>query len=290
MDLDSLKCFSAAADTLNFRAASRRVALSPGAFSERIRRLEEELGARLFDRTTRRAQLTDAGRRLLPHARQLLRDADRCREIAQDTDAIVPYDVTIGTRFELGISWLSPSLAELSELAPERTIHLYMGDSPDLMARMQRGEIDACVTSTRLTSGTVRYATLHNEDYAFVGTDQEVSGPEDVEDLTLIDVSADLPLFRYLLDALPNGSPWPFDTQLYMGGIAAIRYQILAGMGVGVLPRYFIRDDLKAGRLRELMPGQELREDAFRLVWRTPHPFEPELVTLAEQLRDIPLK
>ncbi|MEZ4320266.1 MAG: LysR family transcriptional regulator [Myxococcota bacterium] len=289
MDFDSLKCFAAAADTLNFRAASRRVALSPGAFSERIRRLEEDLGARLFDRTTRRAQLTDAGRRLLPHARQLLRDAERCQEIAQDSAAIVPYAVTVGTRFELGISWLTPSLAQLAKQAPERTIHLYMGDSPDLMARMQRGEIDAAITSTRLTSGTVRYATLHNEDYAFVGTTQRVRGPNDVHDLTLIDVSPDLPLFRYLLDALPDASPWPFDKQLYMGGIAAIRYQILAGLGVGVLPRYFIREDLAAGRLTELMPDQALREDAFRLVWRVPHPFEPELVQLAEELRAIPL-
>lgn len=290
MDLDSLKCFSAAADTLNFRAASRRVGLSPGAFSERIRRLEEALGARLFDRTTRRAQLTDAGRRLLPHIRQLLRDADRCREIAQDTSAVVPYDLVIGTRFELGISWLTPSLSQLQQQTPERTIHLYMGDSPDLLARMQRGEVDAAITSTRLTSGSVRYATLHNEEYAFIGTTQRVHSSEDAQGLTLIDVSSDLPLFRYLLDSLPDGSPWPFKNQLYMGGIAGIRHRVLEGIGVAVLPRYFIRDDLKAGRMTELMPEQTLREDAFRLVWQVPHPFEPELIRLAEQLREVPLR
>lgn len=289
VDLDSLKCFSAAADTLNFRAAAKRVALSPGAFSERIRRLEEDLGSRLFDRTTRRAQLTDAGRRLLPHAHQLLRDADRCMEIAQDDGAIVPYELTIGTRFELGISWLTPSLTLLGASRPERTLHLYFGDSPELLARIKRGEIDAAVGSMRLTS-KVQYARLHTEDYVFIGTEQSVSGPADVGELTLIDIAPDLPLFRYLLDALPDANPWPFARQLYMGGIAAIRHRVIEGLGVAVLPRYFIREDLRKGRLVDLMPSQALREDAFRLVWRTNHPFEHELIALAEELRGIPLR
>lgn len=290
MDLESLRCFSAAAETLNFRAAARRVALSPGAFSERLRRLEEELDARLFERTTRRAQLTEAGRRLLPHARQLLRDAERCREIAQDSQAVVPYDLTIGSRFELGISWLVPSLTALEQRRPERTIHVSLGDTADLLERLKRGELDAAVTSSRLTSALVSYATLHMEDYAFVGTHQQVTGPEDVADLTLIDVGPDLPLFRYLLDALPDGSPWPFQRQLHMGGIAAIRHRVLEGLGVAVLPRYFIRDDLAEGRLVELMNHVRLREDAFRLVWRVRHPLEPELIALAEELRAIPLR
>lgn len=290
MDLDSLRCFSAAAETLNFRAAAKRVALSPGAFSERLRRLEEQLDSRLFERTTRRAQLTDAGRRLLPHARQILRDADRCREVVHDTDAIVPYDLTIGSRFELAVSWLVPSLTALGAARPERTIHLALGDASDLLARLQRGEIDAAITSSRLTSGQVAYAVLHDEQYAFVGTTQQIRSPEDAADHALVDVNADLPLFRYLLDALPDGSPWPFRRQFHMGGIAAIRLRVLEGVGVAVLPRYFIQDDLASGRLRELLPEVRLREDAFRLVWRTRHPLEPELVQLAAELRDVPLR
>lgn len=290
MDLDSLRCFTAAAETLNFRHASKRVALSPGAFSERLRRLEEELEVRLFERTTRRAQLTDAGRRLLPHAHQLIRDADRCGEIARDVGSVVPYELTLGTRFELGLSWLVPSLTELSRARPERTLHVTMGDATDLLGRATRGEIDAVITSSRLTSGQVSYATLHLEQYVFVGTDQEIRAPRDAEGLTLVDISSELPLFRYLLDALPEGGPWPFARQLHMGGIAAIRHRVLEGVGVAVLPRYFIQDDLTAGRLRALLPDVPLREDAFRLVWRARHPLEIELVQLADELRGIPLR
>lgn len=290
MDLDSLRCFVTAAETLNFRSAAKRVALSPGAFSDRLKRLEEDLDARLFERTTRRASLTAAGHRLLPHARKLLDDADRCRTLAQSHDERAPFELTIGTRFELGLSWLTPSLAQLEQSQPQRTVHLYMGDSPDLLQQVRNGTIDAAVTSSRIHQASLRYANLHPERYAFVGTFQTVRGPDDVRDLTLVDINSELPLFRYLLDALPDGRPWPFAKHQYLGGIAAIRLRLLQGRGIAVLPRYFIREDLKADRLRTFMADVPLREDAFRLVWRTNHPREADLLELSDDLRKIPLR
>lgn len=290
MDVDSIRCFTAAADTLNFRAASRQVGLSPGAFSDRIRRLEEELGIRLFERTTRRAHLTAAGLRLLPHATQLLRDLEACRGVAHDTHTSPPCTLAIGTRYELGISWLAPALTSLRATHPERRLDLTMGDAPELLARTASGELDATVTSSRLAGGALHYATLHPETYAFVGTGQQVAGPDDVARLTLLDVDPTLPLFRYLLDALPDGRPWPFASHSFLGGIAGIRVRLLEGDGVAVLPRYFIQPDLDAGRLTELMPDVSLHEDAFRLVWRAHHPLEHVLVELAEELRALPLQ
>ena len=70
LDLDSLRCFDAAATTLRFRAAAARVHLSAAAFSDRIRRLEESLDVSLLRRTTRKVALTDAGQRLLPLVRE----------------------------------------------------------------------------------------------------------------------------------------------------------------------------------------------------------------------------
>ena len=81
LDLESLRCFEAAAVRLSFRAAANQVGLSPAAFSERIRRLEDELGVSLFARTTRRVKLTPAGERLLPQARKALTETQRCSDM-----------------------------------------------------------------------------------------------------------------------------------------------------------------------------------------------------------------
>jgi DNA-binding transcriptional LysR family regulator len=108
--------------------------------------------------------------------------------------------------------------------------------------------------------------------------------------LTLLDVSADLPLFRYLIDALPEADPWPFAKVEHLGGIGNIRCRLLEGADrVAVLPGYFVEKDLAAGRLVRLLPRVRLRSDWFRLVFRTGHPATKELLGLAEELRQLPL-
>lgn len=292
MDLDSLRCFDAAATTLNFRAAARRMHLSPAAFSERIRRLEEDVGQRLLVRSTRRVELSDAGRRTLPLAREVIAGADRVRSAACATgDPAAPFELLVGTRYELGLSWLCPALGVLSRSRPERTLHLSNGDSPDLRARLDRGDLDAMIGSMRLTSPRLEYAALHSEQYVLVGRNARLRAARDAHALTLVDVSADLPLFRYFLDAAPVAAPWQFARVEYMGGIAAIRRRLLDGAGrVAVLPRYFIQRDLDAHRLTRILPRIRLRSDSFRLIWRTGHPRERELHALAEELRKIPLR
>ncbi|MFO0600985.1 MAG: LysR family transcriptional regulator [Myxococcaceae bacterium] len=291
MDLDSVRCFEAAATTLNFRAASRRVFLSPAAFSDRLRRLEAELDVRLFERTTRKVVLSEAGQRLLPMARELLEGEARLKAVGKAPSRAAPFELFIGTRYELGVSWLCPALEDLAAQRPERTLHLYNGDTPDLLQRLERGDVDAIVASMRLTSPNLTYAALHPEEYVFVSKRPTLRRREDASSHVLVDVSRDLPLFRYFLDALPNAEPWPFQRVEYLGGIGNIRRRLLDGGGrVAVLPHYFVERDLAAKKLVRLLPSVRLRGDSFRLVWRKDHPRGPEMLKLAEALRAHPLR
>src|SRR5690606_21366785 len=156
-DLESLRCFDAAATHLSFRIGAQAVALSPAAFGDRIKRLEQQLDTRLFARTTRRVALTPAGLRLLPQARRVLEEAARCTHVVHEQELAVPFALTVGTRFELGLSWLTPALPRLQAQRPERTVHLVFGDSPELLARVRNGVLDAAVTSARLTAGGLSY-------------------------------------------------------------------------------------------------------------------------------------
>jgi hypothetical protein len=102
MDLNSLRCFEAAATTLNFRAAAARVHLSPAAFSDRLRRLEEDLGTQVFGRTTRKVELTEAGHRILPLARELLSRAESLHMAALGSTIPTRYEL-VPARYELGL-------------------------------------------------------------------------------------------------------------------------------------------------------------------------------------------
>lgn len=293
-DIESLRCFEAAARHANFRRAARQVHLSPAAFGERIRRLEDQLGTPLFDRTTRKVALTIAGERVLAQARRTLEEAARCFDVARDPSAPRSIALTLGTRFELGLSWIAPSLNDLSKSRPERKIHLYFGDSVDLFERTKMGAIDAMVTSARLTQAGFEYAPLHEERYVFVGAAKKISKEPirratDARTHSLIDTHPDLPLFRYFLDAASPKAMWSFGSISYLGTIAAVRMRVLEGAGVAVLPRYFVEPDLESGRLVEVMPSVEPNRDFFRLFWRAEHPDAAELHALADELRRIPL-
>jgi DNA-binding transcriptional LysR family regulator len=106
----------------------------------------------------------------------------------------------------------------------------------------------------------------------------------------LLDTLADLPLFRYFLDAAPPDQVWGFRTKEYLGTIAAVRYRALEGAGVAVLPLYFVEDALAQGDLVPVVPEVEPHRDMFRFVLRAGHPLEAELLALAEELRAVPLR
>lgn len=293
-DLDSLRCFVAAADCLNFRTAAGRVALSPAAFSDRVRRLEGQVGVGLFERTTRRVSLTEAGLRLLPHARACLAEAGRCAAVARDTAAGVPCTLRIGTRYELGLSWLVPALAPLRAARPERTLHLAFGEGDDLLTRLNRGDVDAVVTSVRLVGAGLETAPLHPEDYVFVGAraymgQTPLRRAADAAGHVLLDTRPDLPLFRYLRDSRPAVEEWRFRDVELLGTIAAVRYRVLDGAGVAVLPSYFVADALSSQALDVLLPETRLPQDRFRLVWVSGHPQATALRSLATDLMKRPL-
>jgi len=294
--IDSLRCFTAAAKLLNFRAAARSVALTPAAFGQRIKQLEEHLGAPLFQRTTRSVRLTESGLALLPAAERCLLAAGDCvRAGAAGSRSLAPMDVTIGTRHELGLSWILPQLDGLTKLQPWLRLHLYFGSGADILMRVRSMEIECAVTSSRLTDPILDSLRLHREDYVFVGATalldkKPLDKAKHASAHTLLDTDVGLSLFRYFRDAPSGGDHLRFGSVVRLGTIEAIRVRALAQAGVAVLPEYLVRKDIAAGRLARILPGVALLTDWFRLVFRTDDPRRSVYEQIAAQMSEVPLK
>lgn len=294
--IDSLRCFTAAAKLLNFRAAARSVALTPAAFGQRIKQLEEQLGTALFQRTTRSVRLTESGLALLPAAeRCLLAAADCVRTGSAGSGSLAPMDIKIGTRHELGLSWILPQLDALTKTQPWLRLHLYFGSGADILMRVRSMEIECGVTSSRLTDPKLDSLRLHREDYVFVGArtllaKKPIEKARQAAEHTLLDVDVGMPLFRYFRDAPGGGDQLHFSRVIQLGTIDAIRQRALAQAGVAVLPEYLVRKDIAAGRLAQILPGVALLSDWFRLIFRTDDPRRSVYEQMAKQMSGVPLR
>ena len=293
--LESLRCFAAAARLLNFRAAARSVALTPAALGQRIRQLEEQFDVQLFHRTTRSVALTEAGLSLLPLAEQCLTSARECARAARGETGPPPMEIVVGTRQELGLSWLVPQLDRLGRLYPTIELHLYFGSGPDLLLRVRTMEIDCAVTSSRFTDPKLESVRLHREDYAFVGSAAllrrtPLSREEDAAHHTLLDASRELPLFRYWRDAPGGGDRLRFGRIVRLGSIEAIRQRVAASAGVAVLPKYLVERELAAGKFRKIFPRVTPLSDYFRLVFRVDDPRRSAYDKIAASLLEMPLE
>ncbi len=291
--LDNLRCFIAAARLLAFGRAAKSVALTPAAFGQRIKQLEEQVGVPLFARTTRKVSLTEAGLALLPHAERCLSVAEEGVRAARGEIGPAPLDLVLGTRHELGLSWILPQLDRLSTERPWLSIHLAFGAASDLHRHVRTLAIDCAVTSARIHEPQLDAVALHREDYVLVGGTsllraRPLTQPEHARSHVLLDIDGELPLYRYWRDA-PGGGALPFRKHVYLGTIAAIRHRVVEGAGVAVLPLYLVRPDLAARRLRRLLGKVTPLHDHFRLVFRADDPRRALLESLAASLSRTPL-
>ncbi len=287
----NLACFVAAAEHLNFARAARQIALTPSAFGQRIRQLEETLQAELFERTTRSVALTPRGRALLPVARETLRQLHACAE-AVHLDTEPPVHFTVGTRYELGLSWMVPSIVALEQERSTWRVESYFGSSAEIIAQLEAGVLDAVVTSAPIARAKWATELLHPETYTFVAApallaDAPFRSTTDASTHTLLDVDATLPLARYLLSSAPAMA---FASARSCGTHAAVHQLAAAGVGVAVLPTYAIEADLADGTLVPLLPHVALLSDTFRLIYRADAPLAPAFRAFAAWLREQPLR
>jgi DNA-binding transcriptional LysR family regulator len=147
MELRHLRYFVAVAETLSFTQAAADRAVAQSALSQQIARLEKDVGASLFTRSSRHVQLTEAGAVLLPWARRLLSDAEQARQDVQALSGLRRGSLRLGmTRAVAGGLDLAAVLAEFSADYPGIELSIGHDTNKALLAALLAGEFDLVFT------------------------------------------------------------------------------------------------------------------------------------------------
>ncbi|MGW7427691.1 LysR family transcriptional regulator [Streptomyces sp. NPDC054813] len=143
MDLQQMGYVLAVAETASFTRAAEQCHIVQSALSHQVARLEKELGARLFERTSRRVWLTPAGEAFLPAARQALEAAERARaEVAAATGEI-RGKLTVGSIPTVAAVDLPSVIRDYRRRYPQVRFSLRAGSSESLVEQVREGTLDA---------------------------------------------------------------------------------------------------------------------------------------------------
>ncbi|GAA3590854.1 LysR family transcriptional regulator [Nonomuraea rosea] len=212
LDLRLVRCFAVVAEHRHFGRAAVVLHLTQPSLSRQIRRLEQQLGARLLDRTPQGSRLTEAGEVFLPLAKTLLRSA--AQAAARTRAAAQPSRITIG--YTAGLI-ITPAVRELRHRHPDadvRTMHLAWNEPREALLDHR---VDAAVTRLPFPTDRLHVTILYDEPRVLlVPLDHRLAGKESI---TLDDI-ADEPLPRlrqsdpawsafWRLEPRPGGRPVP---------------------------------------------------------------------------------
>ena len=142
IELDGIKAFLTVAECESFSHAAHRLHLTQPAVSKRIALLENQMGVRLFDRIGRTVNLTEAGRSLLPRAREILRQVDDTQRAIANLSGNVAGQLSLATSHHIGL-WRLPSvLKAFSGLYPQVSLDLHFMDSEVAHEEIIKGNLE----------------------------------------------------------------------------------------------------------------------------------------------------
>ena len=150
MELRQLSHFLAVAEERHFTRAAARVHLTQSSLSSSVRALERELGSELFVRSTRKVELTEAGRALLPAARRTVAAAEDGRDAVAAVRGLVRGHLAIGAIQTLGQVNLPGLLARFHRRHPAVTVRVHHVGAPELVRHTADGEIDLAIVDLPL--------------------------------------------------------------------------------------------------------------------------------------------
>jgi DNA-binding transcriptional LysR family regulator len=128
-DFEGLAMFAKVAEERSFAAAARAMGVSVATVSRAVTRLEERLGGRLFNRTSRRLALTDYGQRLAERASRIYAEAQEAEDFARETSSKPRGLVKLSAPLSFGARWVAPILPAFFRQYPDVAIDLHFTDA-----------------------------------------------------------------------------------------------------------------------------------------------------------------
>ena len=287
-DFEALAIFAKVVELRSFAAAAGELALSKATVSKAVSRLEERLGARLFNRTSRRLALTDAGQRLSERATRLLADGEAAENEALSQSVTPRGLVRLAVPMTFGVKVVAPLLPEFLAQYPDVAIDLHLSDA---MVDLIGEGFDAGLRIASLPDSSLiarRLCAAPRYTVAAPAYLRQYGRPTHPMHL------AQHRCFAYTYLSTPD--VWHYTNAageqasvrpggpLRVNNGEALMPALIAGLGIADLPEFIAGEAVASGELEVILKGWKQAEGSVHLVMPPGGPRPARVEVLAEFL------
>lgn len=261
-DASTLPLFVAVARTGSFTLAAKRLSVPTSTLSRRIQELEEALGVRLLNRTTRSLSLTDAGERYLVDVEPIVEAIEEANRSINQLSQNVTGRLRLTAPYYLGELFLADWLITFQNAHPQVTVELQLDNH---LLDLPAGGFDLAVRAAVLADSSLVARHLFDVEWLLVASPgfldhaPTVTTPADLVDLAAITTAVDPSRVTWHFGAGDNEVSLHPKTCLQVNDLRIARKAAQADLGVAWLPRIAVQEALASGDLVELLSG-----------WRSP--------------------
>lgn len=279
MDMDQIKCVEAVDRYKTFLDASFHLNRSQSSVSKTIRRLEEELGVTLFDRTTRRVELTPAGRDFLEYGREMLRCYEGILQSVREHREQAFGHLRIGNIYFGTNSRLDPLMARFARQYPAIEIDMREGMTTPLIQNLRAKELDVVfVSSMYLQTDEPEnfsanpeyqsYSCFRDPYYVVLSREHPLAGREvlDYEDLkgeAFIATDRTMDVYHRAMARAFELYGVPFSISMYCNTVRQVLYMVAQNLGITILSELVIE---KSDALRVIPMKNPLVRDTQMVI------------------------
>lgn len=250
----------------SFTAASRELRLSAPSVSRIMAELEADLGVRLFNRTTRQLNLTDAGIEFVQKSSGILEELDTMRSVVRERHDTPRGQLRVSCVMAFGNECLAPALPEFLRRFPQLDISLDLGNR---LVDLIEEHYDVAIRVGPLSDSSMIAQKIYTQRIIFVASPEfcrRFGMPKSVDEVrsypSVTQVSGEwgrTHQFRYLGEIID----FEVAQHFRMNSARAVKNACLTGYGYSLLPDFIVADDLAQNRLVQLLPNYEPVEQSI---------------------------
>lgn len=265
--MEAMRAFIRVAEANSFSEAARRLNVAPPVVTRAVQLLEARVGLRLFNRTTRRVVLTEAGERYLSFATRTLAEFDELEATLRgEASGEVSGVLRLSMPVALGTRYIVPLLADFKLRHPK--LHFDLDFCDHLVDPVSRGFDAAVRVSTRLVDSSLSARRIASSPVLLAASPSYLARhgtPVSLDDLRrhqVLEVLADRAAMRLVGGELPSD-----ERTVRANSAEALKGFAVAGLGLLRAPAFVLADELGSGRLVRVLAGVPLDEYVVSIVF-----------------------